>query len=459
MSALDIFPPSSATEGYIHNTAALPIQGNSTEQEQCTCFRDTLSRQHDNSKVIEKMETGNGYQHSADKIFTEMAERPSDAYLESSITSQMEIIPHQAEKLSLSSDKQELNTSGSIKVQSPLPKRHESSIEPPLKPPASLSPVGFASEYTEKDLPDLPKDADNKEDQETGHGGRGSEDSQSELQSIMGQFANEEKGPKQEDIMSPRLELAEQFFVAPGQYPPRKSSLEHLNAAESISRASHHTSVQPFSSPIVPLKSSPEAVTNDAPPSSRSSVPLTARPPPEPEPDQPFDFHRFLEQLRHRTADPVAKFLRSFLTEFGKKQWMVHEQVKIISDFLAFIANKMAQCEVWRNVSDAEFDNAKEGMEKLVMNRLYSQTFSPAIPPPPTIPRSVSRSKRKELERLHGPGRRGQHQEDVERDEILAQKIGIYSWIREEHLDIPPVDRSGRRFLRLAQQGGHQSLR
>ena len=59
---------------------------------------------------------------------------------------------------------------------------------------------------------------------------------------------------------------------------------------------------------------------------------------------------------------------------------MVHEQVKIISDFLAFIANKMAQCEVWRDVPDAEFDNAREGMEKLVMNRLYSLTFSPGIP-------------------------------------------------------------------------------
>jgi len=51
-----------------------------------------------------------------------------------------------------------------------------------------------------------------------------------------------------------------------------------------------------------------------------------------------------------------------------------------------------------------------------------------------------------------GPGRRGQHQEDVERDDILAQKVSIYGWIREEHLDIPPVGDSGKRFLVLAQQ-------
>lgn len=54
---------------------------------------------------------------------------------------------------------------------------------------------------------------------------------------------------------------------------------------------------------------------------------------------------------------------------------MVYEQVKIISDFLVFIVNKMMQCEVWRDVLDVEFDNVCEGMEKLVMNCLYSQIF------------------------------------------------------------------------------------
>lgn len=31
----------------------------------------------------------------------------------------------------------------------------------------------------------------------------------------------------------------------------------------------------------------------------------------------------------------------------------------------------MRECEVWKNVTEAEFDNALEAMEKLVMNRLY----------------------------------------------------------------------------------------
>ena len=186
-------------------------------------------------------------------------------------------------------------------------------------------------------------------------------------------------------------------------------------------------------------------------PRSSMSIHKALPPAPDPEPDLPFDFHRFLEQLRHRTADPVAKFLRSFLNEFGKKQWMVHEQVKIISDFLTFITNKMAQCEVWREVSDAEFDNAKEGMEKLVMNRLYTQTFSPTIPPPISI--TPMKGKGKSFDKVSQLGRRGQHQEDIERDEVLAHKVRIYGWVKEEHLDIAPVGESGRRFLSLAQQG------
>lgn len=298
--------------------------------------------------------------------------------------------------------------------------------------------------------------------------------SRSEIQSIMDQFSEEGQGPGLEEVMSPRLEFAGPLLGSPIQHPPRKSSLEPLNSSTATATQSMQDlrisstptqSLQPRDltdvGPIVPPK--PGSIHSFGTPriqddryshqdSPLSPPPLHRPPPPEPEPepDLPFDFHRFLEQLRHRTADPVAKFLRSFLQEFGKKQWMVHEQVKIIGDFLAFITNKMGQCDVWREVSDAEFDNAREGMEKLVMNRLYTQTFSPAIPPPQPIP--GPKSRRRGADRPMGPGRRGQHQEDVERDEILAQKVSIYGWIKEEHLDIPAVGDSGRRFLVLAQQ-------
>ena len=303
-------------------------------------------------------------------------------------------------------------------------------------------------------------------------------ESKSEIQSIMDQFDDGHGGPGMEEVMSPRLELAGPLLGGQIQHPPRNSSLEPMKQA-TTSVHQDVSDVPTLQSPpldrVAPLDTGPStSLPPQSPPIRRVSlaqsfdiqspktntpmspntVPSLHKPPPpepDPEPELLFDFHRFLEQLRHRTADPVAKFLRSFLLEFGKKQWMVHEQVKIIGDFLAFITNKMAQCEVWRGVSDAEFDNAREGMEKLVMNRLYAQTFSPAIPPPPALP--VAKGKRKNVEKPAGPGRRGQHQEDIERDEILAQKVRIYGWVREEHLDIAPVGESGRRFLILAQQG------
>ena len=225
------------------------------------------------------------------------------------------------------------------------------------------------------------------------------------------------------------------------QYPPRGSSLEN--------RRSSLVMNEPPLGTLKRTDTGAYSVKSQASEKTQASSTVSQPPPPEPdpEPDLPFDFHRFLEQLRHRSADPVAKFLKSFLHEFGKRQWAVGEQMKIVRDFLSFISGRMAQCEVWRSVSDAEFDNAQEGMEKLVMNRLYTQIFSPEISSAESV------KIKRPLGASTGAARRGQHQEDVERDDVLAQKISIYGWIREEHLDIKPAtDAKSKRFLRLAQQ-------
>lgn len=310
----------------------------------------------------------------------------------------------------------------------------------------------------------------------TGNEVHGDDGSTSEIQSIMDQFDEAIEDSGEEEHRSSGFRTGGSLLGAPIQHPPRRSSLEPLRPAnpkpanQSIEDAKlpayqlDHTvpheeafpakftaKAPPMRMPSLPPSALVQQSDTPSSPNLSISLPKMLPPQPDPEPDLPFDFHRFLEQLRHRTADPVAKFLRSFLVEFGKKQWMVHEQVKIINDFLTFITNKMAMCEVWRGVSDAEFDNAKEGMEKLVMNRLYAQTFSPAIQPPAPLP--GNKGKRKNIEKIIAPGRRGQHQEDIERDEILGQKVRIYGWVQEDHLDIPAVGDSGRRFLLLAQQG------
>lgn len=340
--------------------------------------------------------------------------------------------------------------------------------------PMPTSPMKYAAEGDDRAATSFPNEVQSVKPvvQDVGGAEKAEDDdTKSEIQNIMEQFEDgDDQGTK-----TAYTELAEPALEVAASFPPRRSSLEYLKSAEiaaDLPRSDPPLSTSSYFKDLSELQETSKVNSIPKPPSVRSlkysnpvrfeqadpispispvSLNKDLPPEPDPEPDLPFDFHRFLEQLRHSTADPVAKYLRSFLTEFGKKQWMVHEQVKIISDFLSFINNKMAQCEIWRDVSDAEFENAREGMEKLVMNRLYTQTFSPAIPPAPPIP--VARGKKKANERPFAEGRRGQHQEDVERDDVLAQKVGIYGWVQEKHLDIHQLGDSGKRFLTLAQQG------
>jgi hypothetical protein len=383
------------------------------------------------------------------KAFTEAPLRASEEPVEA-VAAQEDLID-----LSTTPPPEPKQASGKAAIRSPSPPppppKDDKYLNTSNVPSRTTSPMsqGMSSDRRSEDA----AAADYTANHDGGDDAVDAGDSQSEIQSIMDQFALEGGGPGEEEIMSPRLELASPLLESPStNFPPRRSSLVPVDKPlpTPTDDASSVTSLQsppPRTSSLYRVGTNASFV-EPASPSAHAPKYKPARPVPEPEPDLPFDFHRFLEQLRHRTADPVAKFLRSFLLEFGKKQWMVHEQVKIIGDFLEFISKKMAQCEVWRSVSDAEFDNAREGMEKLVMNRLYNQTFSPAIPPPePASPR-----KGRRRQDPPGPGRRGQHQEDVERDEVLAQKVRIYKWVSEEHLDIKPVGDKGRKFLNLAQQ-------
>ncbi|KAK0239117.1 hypothetical protein EDD85DRAFT_531355 [Armillaria nabsnona] len=147
--------------------------------------------------------------------------------------------------------------------------------------------------------------------------------------------------------------------------------------------------------------------------------------------DPPFDFQKFLDQMKSRNAEAVSKYLKSFLSNFAKRTFTVSDQIKIINDFLNFIAKQMRECEVWRSASDAEFDNAMEGMEKLVMNQLYQFTFTPQVA------RAVPR--------------RQITADDLERDRVLSQRIALFGWVEETHLDIPEGEGS-KGFLMFAQQ-------
>ncbi|KAJ2860601.1 hypothetical protein GGH94_005407 [Coemansia aciculifera] len=120
-----------------------------------------------------------------------------------------------------------------------------------------------------------------------------------------------------------------------------------------------------------------------------------------------FNYNDFLVQLRNPAAKPVARTVKTFLTEFGRRPMTLTEQVRFVHDFLDFISDKMRQNDVWRDADDREFENAREGIEKLVMNRLYPLCFSPAT------------------------------SDDADKDHVLREKMSLFRWIAEDHLDIP----------------------
>lgn len=161
-----------------------------------------------------------------------------------------------------------------------------------------------------------------------------------------------------------------------------------------------------------------------------TDAPSAARRPQLPA-EKPFDFNRFLEQMKHRSAVPVNEYVRSFFRGFTRRPYKPDEQVKLIFDFLDFIAARMAEAAVWADLPPSEFDQATEAMEKLVMNRLYIFTFSPAI-----------------AAEGHWPVQ----SDDLERDRALTERIRLFAWVSEEHLDVPRGPHSERFYSFAAQE-------
>ncbi|OSD05507.1 hypothetical protein PYCCODRAFT_1432665 [Trametes coccinea BRFM310] len=227
----------------------------------------------------------------------------------------------------------------------------------------------------------------------------------------------------------PALAALARTFALPLTRSQRPRSLDTATAVPSpatISSFAQQQSAPPTRSPEEQSPSTQDHIQSN---SGRSSPSTSGKGKDQESP--PFDFQKFLDQMKLKGAEPVAKYLRSFLSNFAKRTFTVNDQVKLINDFLAFIAARMRESEVWRNASDAEFDNAMEGMEKLVMNRLYEFTFTPqvakAVPPRPVTA------------------------DDLERDRVLSQRIALFKWIEPKHLDVPEGEGS-EGFLMFAQQ-------
>ncbi|ELU43446.1 lipase [Rhizoctonia solani AG-1 IA] len=156
------------------------------------------------------------------------------------------------------------------------------------------------------------------------------------------------------------------------------------------------------------LPHSPATRTRPIQPSNLATSSEQPQTPTTPDPEQ-FDFQKFLDQLKSRPADPVAKYLRRWVVFIPNLSSSIHMNM--------FISARMRECEIWKKAGEVEFDNAVEGMEKLFQYRglIPSSTFTPQI----------ARSGRPVTT------------DDLERDRVLKQRIALFQWIKPEHLDIP----------------------
>lgn len=133
-----------------------------------------------------------------------------------------------------------------------------------------------------------------------------------------------------------------------------------------------------------------------------------------------YDFQLFAKQLQEQSAEPIIKYTKSFLRNFQTQRvlWTASEQTKLINDFKIFIYDKLCDYEPFKSLDVAKFRNAQEGIEKLIMGKLYTKCYSPCL-------------------RNLGSDLDEEHRQDLLDDENLRKKIMEFRFIIPGDLDIP----------------------
>lgn len=111
--------------------------------------------------------------------------------------------------------------------------------------------------------------------------------------------------------------------------------------------------------------------------------------------------------MRERSAFGLVSEIKTFIAENSSKKNHPDEFVTIIRTFLDQTNSKLAQHELWKGATDEELDNAAEGLEKYLMNKMYKACFQPIA------------------------------SDDALRDQALSDRLSLLSFIKPAHLDIP----------------------
>lgn len=135
---------------------------------------------------------------------------------------------------------------------------------------------------------------------------------------------------------------------------------------------------------------------------------------------RPFDFQIFLSHLRNKNADPIVRYIRSFLMSFARQAstMSVTQMMKAVKNFKLFIEDKFHVYEPFASMDETDVENSIEGVEKLIMNRLYEFCF-----PPEAMKKSIIRSS-------------SAMSRDLSDDAAFSVQVEKFSWILGSHLDV-----------------------
>eukprot|EP01052_Picozoa_sp_SAG31_P057807 SAG31_NODE_17311_length_675_cov_72.708333_1_plen_172_part_00 len=89
-----------------------------------------------------------------------------------------------------------------------------------------------------------------------------------------------------------------------------------------------------------------------------------------------FTFTEFLTKLKHESSATVAKDLKRFSDEFNASPYKEDEESRVL-EFMDHMNGKVARSPQWKASTPDEIENAKEGIEKYLMTKIYARAWCP----------------------------------------------------------------------------------
>lgn len=77
-------------------------------------------------------------------------------------------------------------------------------------------------------------------------------------------------------------------------------------------------------------------------------------------------------EMRHKSAINLVRKIKKFIYDVNKNEYTEDLPYKVIK-FLDDVMKEISEHAQWKNASEQEMDNAREGIEKYVMTKIYSK--------------------------------------------------------------------------------------